>query len=194
MAQIRSLIFAALALTMIGCPDPKPPTNATQNNSSGSSVYDSPTSFEEEKVAEDMVVEDLDLEEAPISYEVDRLEVENSSRTSLDLDLEWEPVFFEFDKAILTADARETLNAYAQVLLANSDLKVLLEGHCDIRGTEEYNMALGERRAQQVKRYLEELGISTNRMKTISYGELRPLDPSDDESAWARNRRVSFTF
>lgn len=195
MATFRSLILAALALLMMGCPDPKPPTDASQNNASGPSVYDSSSTYEDDdRVAEDMVVEDLDVDDDPVSYEVDRLEIDDSASTTLDLDLEWEPVFFKFDEAVLTEQARETLNTYAQVLKGNPDLKVLVEGHCDIRGTEEYNMALGERRAQQVKRYLSQLGVAENRLKTISYGELRPMDPNDDETAWAKNRRVSFTF
>lgn len=194
MARFRFLILAALAFLMMGCPDPKPPTDSTSNNTTGSSVYDSNSAFEDETVAEDMIVEDLDVEDAPVTYEVDRLEIDDSTSTTLDLDLEWEPIYFEFDKAVLTDEARQSLNLYSQVLKGNPNLRVLLEGHCDIRGTEEYNMALGERRAQQVKRYLLELGVADSRMKTISYGELRPLDPTDSESSWAKNRRVSFTF
>jgi len=101
-------------------------------------------------------------------------------------------IFFEFDKSNISPDAREILKANADFLLKNGNSKVVIEGHCDERGTAEYNMALGQRRAQETKNYLVNLGIIEPRIKTISYGEERPFDPGHNEDAWARNRRAHF--
>lgn len=101
-------------------------------------------------------------------------------------------VQFPFDQATLTADARIILDDVLATLLAKPELQLMLEGHCDERGTEAYNQALGERRAQRVFYYLVEAGVEPARLRTISYGELKPVDPGHDEPAWARNRRVHF--
>lgn len=101
-------------------------------------------------------------------------------------------VYFEFDKATLTAEGREIVKKNAAALQANAKAKVVVEGHCDERGSTEYNMALGERRAQSIKAYLLQLGVTPNRVSTISYGEERPLDPAHSEAAWAKNRRGEF--
>ncbi len=101
-------------------------------------------------------------------------------------------IFFEFDKSNISPDAREILKADADFLLKNGNSKVVIEGHCDERGTAEYNMALGQRRAQETKNYLVNLGIKEPRIKTISYGEERPFDPGHNEDAWAKNRRAHF--
>jgi len=142
------------------------------------------------------------IEEDPTSYtsystdgEVESGEIDLS--VSMDADpnnLNWEPIYFDFDQDQVTDVSREKLISYSQVLKARPNLRVLLEGHCDHRGTEDYNLALGERRAQSVKRFFLELGVPASQMRTISYGELRPLSKEDNESAWARNRRVSFAF
>ena len=101
-------------------------------------------------------------------------------------------IFFDFDKSNIRPDAREILNGDADFLLKNGNSKVVIEGHCDERGTAEYNMALGQRRAEETKKYLVNLGIKEPRIKTISYGEERPFDPGHNEDAWAKNRRAHF--
>jgi len=101
-------------------------------------------------------------------------------------------IYFDFDKSAIRPDAREILKANAEIFTKNSAAKIVVEGYCDERGTAEYNMALGERRAQEAKQYLTNLGINASRMETISYGEERPLDPGQNEAAWAQNRRVQF--
>jgi len=101
-------------------------------------------------------------------------------------------IFFEFDKSNISPDAREILKANADFLLKNGNSNIVIEGHCDERGTAEYNMALGQRRAQETKKYLVNLGIKEPRIKTISYGEERPFDPGHNEDAWAKNRRAHF--
>ena len=97
--------------------------------------------------------------------------------------------YFDFDSSVLKPEARAALQAHANVLKGNS-VSVRLEGHCDERGTREYNQALGARRANAVADYLVLQGVSRSRIETISYGEERPVDSASNESAWAKNRRV----
>ena len=99
---------------------------------------------------------------------------------------------FDFDSSIIRPDAREILKVNADFLLKNRAATIVIEGHCDERGTAEYNMALGQRRAQETKKYLVNLGIKESTITTISYGEERPLDPGNTEEAWAKNRRAHF--
>ena len=98
-------------------------------------------------------------------------------------------VFFDFDKFSLKPDARKTLEKQAAWMKANPSVRVSIEGHADERGTREYNLALGERRANSAKDYLVSLGINPARLKTISYGKARPVAMGSNEAAWAQNRR-----
>jgi peptidoglycan-associated lipoprotein len=98
-------------------------------------------------------------------------------------------VFFEFNESDLTAEARATLDRQSAWLKKYSSVSVTIEGHCDERGTREYNLALGERRATAVKNYLVADGIGASRVKTISYGKERPAVLGHNEAAWAQNRR-----
>lgn len=99
-------------------------------------------------------------------------------------------VNFDFDKYNLSAEARYTLQQQAAWLAANEGVNITIEGHCDERGTREYNLALGERRAQATADYLMVLGVSKDRISTVSYGKERPEDPGSNETAWAKNRRA----
>lgn len=99
---------------------------------------------------------------------------------------------FDYDQHVLSDAAMEILAANAAILKARPALRVRLEGHCDERGSDQYNIALGERRAESVRNYLASLGIAEGRLETVSYGEEKPLDPGHDESAWVKNRRVEF--
>jgi len=99
-------------------------------------------------------------------------------------------VFFEFNQSDLDQDSRETLDRQTVWLKKYNHLKVTIEGHCDERGTREYNIALGQRRATAAKNYLVANGISAGRVKTISYGKERPAVMGHDEDAWAQNRRA----
>lgn len=101
-------------------------------------------------------------------------------------------VFFEFDSSSLSSQDRDRLVRDAQVLIKDPALHVEVEGHCDKRGTNEYNLALGESRAKTVASILVSAGVSPSRVSTISYGEEIPLDPADSETAYAKNRRAHF--
>ena len=101
-------------------------------------------------------------------------------------------VYFDFDKYNIREDQKARLAKNAEILKANSKLVIKIEGNCDERDTEEYNLALGDKRAIAVKEYFISLGISADRLETISYGEERPVDPGHAEESWAKNRRAEF--
>lgn len=103
-------------------------------------------------------------------------------------------VHYTYDSSLLTADAKNTLKSNAAILKSNPSVHVQIEGHCDQRGGIQYNIALGERRANSAKHYLEDLGIAEARITTISYGKERLLDPAETEEAYAKNRRANFVI
>lgn len=101
-------------------------------------------------------------------------------------------VFFDYDSSILAAEAQQRLTENAAWMKSNSAKQVVIEGHCDDRGTSEYNIALGERRATTAKEFMTRLGVAPSRLETITYGEERPFDKGQNEEAWAKNRRAHF--
>ena len=105
---------------------------------------------------------------------------------------EFEPVYFDLDSSALREDARAALDRNARALRENGGASVTIEGHCDERGTVEYNQALGERRAQAARDYLVSAGIANARIQIISYGKERPFAEGHDESSWQQNRRAHF--
>jgi peptidoglycan-associated lipoprotein len=109
-------------------------------------------------------------------------------------DLQIPDVHFDFDKYNLKPEAQAILKAGAPAYLKYTEYKLVVEGHCDERGTVEYNLALGQKRADEAAKYLSDLGIQKDRIKTISYGEEMPLDKGHDEAAWAKNRRAHFVI
>jgi peptidoglycan-associated lipoprotein len=131
------------------------------------------------------------------SAERDRLERERMAReaaergraVSADLAA---MINFDYDQAVVRPADQETLNRKAAILVANPGVKLRISGHADERGSDEYNLALGNRRAGAAKRYLEGKGVDGSRLEVISYGEERPLNPGSDESAFAQNRRDEF--
>lgn len=104
----------------------------------------------------------------------------------------FEKIYFDFDAATLTTAARERLTGNFEELRKSPQMKVRIEGHCDERGSDDYNLALSQRRAEVAQRYLTDLGIAAERLSTIGYGKERPADPGHDEAAWAANRRDEF--
>lgn len=106
----------------------------------------------------------------------------------------FDDIHFDFDQSFIREDAKPVLEKVAAYIKANPGATLLIEGHCDERGTSEYNLALGERRASAAARYLRNLGVGEHRLSEISYGEERPADPGHDEEAWAKNRRAVFVL
>jgi peptidoglycan-associated lipoprotein len=107
---------------------------------------------------------------------------------------ETEDIFFDFDQYLLSDAAKKTLNNKAQWMQQFPTAKILIEGHCDERGSAEYNLALGQRRADAALQYLTALGIRADRISTISFGKEKPVDPRSTEEAWAKNRRAHFVL
>ena len=101
-------------------------------------------------------------------------------------------IFFEFDRANITPESEAQLKKNADWMAVNKTKSVIIEGHCDERGTAEYNMALGERRAESAKSGMKSLGVDPARMSAVSFGEEKPFDPGHNEDAWAKNRRDHF--
>ena len=124
----------------------------------------------------------------------DQLRTESERFQSAREMFENEDILFEFDSASLSVEAQEILRAKAAWLRENPRARVMIEGHCDERGTNEYNLALGDRRAFSSKSFLVDLGIADSRLTTISYGEERPVDSRATEDAWTQNRRAHFVI
>ncbi len=140
--------------------------------------------------AEKKKAEEARLREQRMREEQLRLQREKELRAQF----ENEDIHFDFDKSFIRPDAEEILQRKAAWLKEHPNAKILIEGHCDERGTDAYNLALGERRALSAKKYLESLGIDPSRISIISYGEERPIDPRHNEEAWAKNRRAHFVI
>ena len=159
------------------------------------------TTAEEEaarKAAEEARLRELErqraLAEEDLKEESRREKMAADEKMANQTRFENEDVYFEFDSIQLTPEAQAILVEKGKWLRDNPSAFVTIEGHCDNRGTNEYNLALGEGRAKSAKTFLTDLGIDTSRLNTISYGEERPVDPRQTESAWARNRRAHFVI
>ncbi len=106
----------------------------------------------------------------------------------------FQDIRFDFDKSVVRADAKTILSGVADYMRKNKGAKLLIEGHCDERGTSEYNMALADRRAESARAYLASLGVPASALSTMSFGKEKPLDPGHNEDAWAKNRRAHFVL
>ena len=120
--------------------------------------------------------------------------LESDDQGDMDDPLGQRVVYFDFDSANLTPEAQMVVEAHAQYLSGNPGMAVVLEGHADERGTREYNLALGERRANSVSEIFQALGVAPDAIRTISYGEERPVSMGQDEGAWSLNRRVEILY
>lgn len=110
------------------------------------------------------------------------------------IDFSAEVVYFEYDDATLTKEGMAQLDALAKYMGSHADTKLNIEGNCDNRGSVEYNLALGQRRSDAVKKYLVTVGVADERLASISFGEEKPVVAGDNEAAWAKNRRAEFAF
>ena len=131
------------------------------------------------------------VQKAPEPVKPPVQEVKTDARAAALQALMGENIYYYYDSAALTPAAQEILKKDAAILQKYSDVSITIEGNCDERGTNEYNLALGERRAESAKNFLIDLGIVASRLKTVSYGEEKPFDPGHNEEAWAKNRRVN---
>lgn len=146
-----------------------------------------------DNTATDPVVEEQDQEQVPAkpteAVDSESMMEDQGTQSSLDAAADASLVYFGYDRYDLSSAARASLQAQAAWLKAHSDVKVTVEGHCDERGTREYNLALGDRRANSVKNYLVALGVDPSRIHTVSYGKERPAVTGSGESSWSQNRR-----
>jgi peptidoglycan-associated lipoprotein len=157
-------------------------------------------------VVKDDVLDDLATEEEMREEAMKRLDEEGITEEELEAarrkvaelsgqeGMNLSNVYFDFDDFSLGQEAKKTLAQNAAWLINNPQREIIIEGHCDERGTDEYNIALGERRANSTKRYLIVLGVNGSQLSTISFGEERPANTGHDESAWAQNRRAEFVI
>ena len=179
-------IVAALVL-VAGCGKKRAPAVVTDPGRSTSAPRPAPTPtpFPDEPV-------DMGPDVLPMSDEAARAEDFSVTDPTTGEGGPLEDVHFEYDQARLSDQGRAIIERHALWLQNHRAAKVVVEGHCDERGTVDYNLALGELRARAVRDYLTSLGVAGDRVTTVSYGKERPLDPASHEAAWARNRRAHF--
>ena len=187
MALMKRYCGAMLAIALLalaGC------ASTTQETSSGPApeLQAPETSMEVENVLVEIEPIKPMVSRGRIILPLDELDAAAGSETLKGL------FYFDFDQAIVRRSGHSELDRHAGVLSGNSMLSVRLEGHADERGTREYNLALGERRANAVQAYLIAQGVSRSQMEVISYGEEKPADSGHDESSWTKNRRVEIVY
>jgi peptidoglycan-associated lipoprotein len=136
----------------------------------------------------------VSMTEPEVQKPPDRSAGEAPAREAAETAFVNEKIHFAFNSSVLSGQARQVLNSKADHLRTNPDITITVEGHCDDRGTGAYNIALGKRRAESVKNFLVDLGIGTNRLDTVSYGEERPIAMGNNEVSWAKNRRAQFVI
>lgn len=183
----RAGMFVTLLVLVTACNRPKPVVAPEVAPPAEARPVATPVSSPEGEISPEPRVHPASQPEAEIITTELPADVEAINRAGFLKD-----VFFDTDKADLREDARQILAANATWLQQHPTVKILIEGHCDERNTNEYNLALGWRRANTVKNYLVSLGVSADRMTTISYGEEKPFALCHDESCWWQNRRAHF--
>ncbi len=145
------------------------------------------------EAAEKARLEEEELARQKAAEEEERRRQEAAKREAARQQFLTEDIYFDFDSSALLPEAQEVLKSKAEWLQENGSVSATIEGHCDERGTNEYNIALGDRRAQSAKAFLVNLGVAESRLMTESKGEEFPVDPGHNEEAWTKNRRAHFT-
>ena len=180
--MVWMVVVPVMAITLIGCPKKQPATQPEEIQVDTDDMSEVP-----EEITPEPTMTEEDRVAPGLPSDVEELNQYLRDRGLVD------DVYFDFDQADLRPEARERLSQNAAWLRDNPDYRATIEGHCDERGTNEYNLALGERRANAAKSYMVSLGIDGGRLDTISYGEERPVDSANNETAWAMNRNDQFT-
>jgi peptidoglycan-associated lipoprotein len=179
------MVVLVLAVGLFGCPKKPEETLPPQQAETPDQTAAQPSEVEQPPVE---ITEGFGQEEPEVQEQVEPTIAELNAQGVL------KTVYFEFDKSDLSDAARALLRANAEWMRAHPKYGVVIEGHCDERGTIEYNLALGQRRAAAVRDYLTSLGVDASRLRTKSYGEERPAVMGHDERAWAQNRRAEFVI
>jgi peptidoglycan-associated lipoprotein len=191
------VVCMSLALVMGGCSTltNKKPDDVAQNNPQGQGVQDkdATTTTDTQSVSEQERLKAQALAEQQ-RLEAERIAEQQRINAEVAALLATRVVRFDYDSAELSGQDQRVLQAHAQYLKATNNAKVLLLGHADERGTREYNMALGERRANAVQAFFVSNGVSSSQLDTVSYGKEKPLNNSSNDAAWAENRRVEIDY
>jgi len=188
--QIGVVLMLVAVLVATGCNRRKPATPKQPAPAPGATTQQPPAVTNAPPAPPTRVDDALPIPPQPLSEDA----VANRSLDDLNRESPLKPVYFGLDSADLDDAGRVVASANAEVLKKYSTWVVTIEGHCDERGTAEYNLALGERRATVVKTYLTSLGISPDRVRIVSYGKEFPFNPGHTEDAWAQNRRGHFVI
>lgn len=180
-------VVPALLVLLYGCPKKKPATPPADLNVETTTVPAPPPAppVKGTEIVQPVAPEVKDQTEDPLLSQDMQIVNSELQRRGFSPD-----VYFDYDESTLSDDTREKLSRNADLLKSNTQFSVTIEGHADSRGTSEYNLALGERRANAVKDYLKSLGVADTRMRTISYGKERPVCTEEAESCWSQNRRA----
>lgn len=144
--------------------------------------------------ADDAAIDAATEEDMAMAAEEEAARKEAEAMAQAESEFTSNPIYFDYDSSVVMDSQVSVLESKAEWLRNNPDATIVIEGHCDERGTTEYNLALGDRRAARVKSFLMDLGVDSSRMTTISYGEERPVALDHSESAWAQNRRAQFVI
>ncbi|HEX3646756.1 MAG TPA: peptidoglycan-associated lipoprotein Pal [Vicinamibacterales bacterium] len=185
--SIATLVAAAALITAVACGKKTPPVARPAPPPPAST---GPTAPSRPPAPPEPVREPTLVPPEPVRDDA----ISSASLDDLNKNSPLKPVYFELDSSDLTAANQKTLDEDAALLKRYTSWTVTVEGHCDERGTAEYNLALGERRAIAARAYLISLGIAADRLRTVSYGKEFPFDPGHDESAFAKNRRAHFVI
>jgi len=171
---------------------PDPGINANTPGIDGKNINYPPAEYSEEGLPQEGTLDDGTMS-SNLSGNYDPTgNISGSSSSQGRTSPGMQPIYFHFDQATVPEDMMEVLIQNANYLKENESLYVIVEGNCDERGSKEYNNALGERRALNTQGFLADLGVHSNRIRTVSYGEEQPIDMGNSETAWAKNRRVDF--
>ncbi|MBM4277787.1 MAG: peptidoglycan-associated lipoprotein Pal [Deltaproteobacteria bacterium] len=200
-SYVVSIIFIlCIGLILMGCPKKTVVKDEPSAKAEAAKIEAERIAKEKEKEAKEKEVKEREAARLKEKEEQAKREFERSLVAKRTPGIEGEvfesgllkPIFFDFDKYDIRPADTEILKGNSALLKKFPNVKIQIEGHCDERGTNEYNLALGERRANSTKKYLTSLGITADRVSTISYGEEKPFDPGHNEEAWAKNRRSHF--
>ncbi len=188
------VIVCALLMVFSGCHAKREVTGTTERTPAAALIKPGEktgTTSTEGKATSAEMAKALKGEDIPVR-QIPAKDFKEPSAISAEAARIFQNIHFDFDRYDIRPDARETLNAISKYLLANPKMQVMIEGHCDERGTREYNLVLGEQRALSTRRFLVTLGVSANRLHTVSYGKDKPIDTASNEDAWMKNRRAEF--
>jgi peptidoglycan-associated lipoprotein len=176
------MVVPVLTMLLVGCPKKKPATPAEDLDVETTTVE---TPAPAQEVEAPAIAEPMDEVEDPLLSEDLQIVNQELIRRGFSPD-----VYFQYDESTLSSEARDNLARNAELLRTRPEFSLMIEGHADERGTNEYNLALGERRANAVRDYLTSLGVAGDRVRTLSYGEERPACNDSSESCWSQNRRA----